>query len=402
MQQYASIGKLVLKNAIGLQRNRKEIEYVNVSRLDERASGCFECPNYSLKQFYKNQPDSEEYINACYQCANCNHCVYKTVTEEKIKYINEKNKYGVKTGYNATLKTNGIKLLIVLHMMHPNRFGTIFDLSISQLKDILGCDRKTVLANLDSLKEYDYIDYVKAEKRGFINVILKGYESYFKPAREGGRGYMVFSEKLVTALLEIKDLTTLRIFLHQLIDTDNHSETEHKVFKKSYQDLLGCLPNYYKPNTVRKGLSVNLDNPIFTLSIGEHVTFKLNPDYNAKLVKEQLITDSRRTITSYIEELNNNFDAINDKTALPEDVLSEIYYKDKRPAHYPVLSVKRPDIEDLAKLSWQFSLYDILDAIDFIYMNYTLAHTPIDNFAGLVRTLIPEIRDSRELYKLAA
>ena len=64
MQQYASIGKLVLKNAIGLQRNRKEIEYVNVSRLDERASGCFECPNYSLKQFYKNQPDSQEYINA--------------------------------------------------------------------------------------------------------------------------------------------------------------------------------------------------------------------------------------------------------------------------------------------------------------------------------------------------
>ena len=50
-------------------------------------------------------------------------------------------------------------------------------------------------------------------------VILKGYESYFKPAREGGRGYMVFSEKLVTALLEIKDLTTLRIFLHQLIES---------------------------------------------------------------------------------------------------------------------------------------------------------------------------------------
>ena len=125
-------------------------------------------------------------------------------------------------------------------------------------------------------------------------------------------------------------------------------------------------------------------------------------DSLSKLVKEQLITDSRRTITNYIEELNNNFDAINDKTALPEDVLSEIYYKDKCPAHYPVLSVKRPDIEDLAKLSWQFSLYDILDAIDFIYMNYTLAHTPIDNFAGLVRTLIPEIRDSRELYKLAA
>ena len=153
MEQYASIGKLVLKNAIGLQRNRKEIEYVKTSKLDEKASGCFECPHFSMKQFYKNQPDSPAYIDLQYKCATCPHRVEKECIEQKVRYINENNKYGTKSGYSATLKTNGIKLLIVLHMMHPNRFGHIFDLSITSLKDILGCDRKTVLSNLDSLKE---------------------------------------------------------------------------------------------------------------------------------------------------------------------------------------------------------------------------------------------------------
>lgn len=402
MEQYASIGKLVLKNAIGLQRNRKEIEYLKTSKLDERASGCFECPHFSMKQFYKNQPDSPAYIDLQYKCATCPHRVEKECIEQKVRYINENNKYGTKSGYSATLKTNGIKLLIVLHMMHPNRFGHIFDLSITSLKDILGCDRKTVLSNLDSLKEYDYIDYIKSDQRGYINVILKGYEAYFKPAKEGGRGYMVFSEKLVEALLSIKDLTTLRIFLHQLIDTDNHADTEQKTFKKSYHDLLLGLPRYYKPNIIRKGLTVNMDNPIFQLVIADQVTFKLNPDYNAKQVKEQLIRDSRVEIVDYMDRLNDNFDKVNEKLATAEEVLSESFYKDKRPAVYSPFIIKKADIEDLAKMCWQMSIYDILDAIDYIYVNYVMNHTPIDNLPGLVRSLVPEIIDNREFSKLAA
>ena len=402
MEQYASIGKLVIKNAIGLQRNRKEIEYVEVTKLDEKASGCFSCPVYSMKQIYKSNPDSPGYIDAEYKCANCENCIYKTVTEERIKYINEKNRYSSKLGYNTTLKVNGIKLLIVLHMMHPNRFGHIFDLSISELKDILSCDRKTVISNLDALKEYEYIDYVKSGSRGHINVILNGYESYFKPANEGGRGYMVFSEKMVRALLDIKDLTSLRIFLHQLVDTDNHKDTTKTVFNKSYHDLLLCLPRYYKPNTIRKGLSGNLDNPIFDIHISDHVTFKLNPDYNAKQVKEQLISDSKNQIIDYISDLNDKFDSINYKNVNPEDVLSEHYLRAKRPPIYQPFTISTRDYEDLAKMSWQLSLFDILDALDFIYTNYVLAHTPIDNLPGLVRALIPDIRDSREFSTLAA
>lgn len=402
MEQYASIGKLVLKNAIGLQKNRKEIEYRTVSKLDEKASGCFACPIYSQKLFYADQPDGNEYLNACYQCTKCKHRVTKEVTEEHVKYINEKNKYATKIGYSETLKSNGLKLLIVLHMMHPDRYGYIYNLSISELKDTLKCDRKTVISNLESLKNYDYIDYVKTSHRGFINISLKGYDSYFKPAREGGRGYMTFSIKLVEELLKIKDLTTLRLFLHQLIDTDNHAETEQKVFKKTYHELRDCLPGYYKPNHIKKGLLGNIDNPIFKLNVGEAVTFILNSEYNAKQVKEQLIRDSRRSLKDYIKQLNDKFDSINAKEALPEDLLPEDFWKDSKPEKYVDLTVKVNDIEDLAKMCWQFSMYDIIDAINYIYMNYILAHRLIENLPGLVRTIIPEIRELRESFKLAA
>ena len=48
------------------------------------------------------------------------------------------------------------------------------------------------------------------------------------------------------------------------------------------------------------------------------------------------------------------------------------------------------------------SIYDILDAIAYIYVNYVMNHTPIDNLPGLVRSLVPEIIDNREFSKLAA
>lgn len=402
MEQYASIGKLVLKNAIGLQRNRKEISYETVTQLDEQASGCFECPYYSQKKFYEHDQNSNEYLAACSACLQCKHRFEKQVVVEKVKYINESNRYASKIGYSETLKANGLKLLIVLHMMHPNRHGFIFDLSISELKSILQCDRKTVISNLEYLQDYDYITFVKTNQRGHINVSITGYDSYFKSAREGGRGYMTFSIKLVEALLAIKDLTTLRLFLHQLIDTDNYSDTEKQVFTKSYHDLCDCLPSYYKPNHVKKGLSNNLDNPIFTLDVGRNVTFVLNPDYNAKKVKEQLINDSNKKITDYIEDLNDHFDQINEGTAKPEELLPEFFFKDRNYKHYITYIVQKNDIYDLAKMSWQFSLYDIIDALDYIYINYVMTRRMVDNLPGLVRTLIPEIQASRSLSSLAA
>ena len=395
MEKYASIGKRVLKNAIGLQQNRKEIKYETVEKLDEKASGCFSCKYHAFKKAFQASPDHERYLGACAACQNCPNRQYYTETVEKTTYINENNRYGMKRGYSMTLKANALKLFLLLHMQRPDRYGVILHIRLESLRQDLGCDRKTVLSNLDTLKKYGYIDYAAAEERGYFNAVLLDYESYFLPAREGGRGYMVFSQELVQELFKIRDLTTLRLFLHQLLDTDSYQNTGKLYFTKSFKELVNCLPGYYKPNHVRKGLMKNSDNSIFTLAVGNTVTFHLNPEYNAKKIKETLIDDSRKEFTGYFEYLNTSFHAINEGRGRPEHLLPEIYYKEGQPGFYPDYTVTRKDIGDLAKLGWQYSEAYIKDAIDYIYKNYVLHNKPVENYCGLARTLIRQFQEER-------
>lgn len=400
MENYANIGKLVLKNAIGLQKNRKQISYETSYELDEKASGCFACPNHSLKQVYSSHPEHDQYKAACSACEKCPYRQYVEVCKEKVTYLNEHNRFGSKL-YSATLKTFGIKLLLVLHMMAPNRHGHLFNLNVNELKDIIGCDRKTVLAQLKHLSEYGYIEYVSSKERGFYNVIINGYDDYYKPANKGGRGYLTLSEELVMSLIDIKDLTTLRIFIQQLIEADDHSVTDKKVFNKTFNQSKDYLPDYYRPNHIRKGLEKNISNPIFDVHINDTVTFVLNEAYNAKKIKQGVIVKSIHFFESYFTYLNESFTKINAKTALPEDLLNAIILE-KNIDYYVPYQVDARVIKELAKLSWQISLYDIVDAIDYIYCNYIINFKEIDNFPGLVRVLVEQLRDQRNVANLAA
>ena len=55
------------------------------------------------------------------------------------------------------LKTNAIKLLLLLHFYHPDRFGIIKNIDIRELAEHLHCDIKTVKNNLEILNRYAYV-----------------------------------------------------------------------------------------------------------------------------------------------------------------------------------------------------------------------------------------------------
>ena len=402
MRRFAPIGKLLLKRAVGLQRNFKEIEYETVSKLDEQASGCFACPNYSLKAVFEWHPESEQYQNACRICEGCASRVYKEELVEKVTYVNEKSRYAGEPGhYICTLKTNAIKLLLVLHMMHPNRWGHIMKLPVNKVKQILGCDRKTVCANLEKLKHYGYVDYVN--NHGLLNVVLNGYENYFKTAREGGRGFLTLSSALVEELLDIRELTTMRIFLQQLVEADDHGQVEQKVIKKSYQELLRGLPEYCKPTHIKKSLLQHQDNQIFDLKIEDKVTFCLNKKFDAKQVKEALIRESREDLVSYVAQLNDKFEKINEGELQPEFCLPDIFHNRKSvEKEYVPFVISATAFTDLAKMCWQFSIYEIMDTLNYVYVNYKLKNEPIKNLAGLVRALLPEVAELNRQSELVA
>lgn len=390
MARFGPVGKNALKNAIGLQKNRKEIQYVEVQMLDESASGCFSCKNYSLKKAFGSNLDHPVYLTACAACSSCPNKEYHTSLQEKITYINEKNVYGDKTKYSATLKSNALKLFLALHLLHPNRYGVIINSKIDELSSILGCDRKTIISNLDILKNYNYIDYIRIPRKGIVNICILGYESYFLPAKLGGRGYMTFSDDLVKELIKLNNITSLRLYLQELLDFDNYNGVEKKSFTKSYQQLKCFLPDYYKPNHIRKGLSMNMESPIFKVTINDSITFQLNSAYNAKKMKEEVIKAGQLRFADYIEHLNVSFSLINDGKMLPESLLQESYYNKYKPAYYVPYIISEKDLKDLGTLSWQYSDFDIIDGIDYIYQNYILHDKPIETYGGLLRTIIEE------------
>lgn len=101
-----------------------------------------------------------------------------------------------------------------------DRFGIIKNIDIRELAEHLHCDIKTVKNNLEILNRYAYVTYARTDSY-IITLCLNDYTSYYLPARQGGRGFIVLSKKLLSQILEIDTLVTLRIYLRQLISIDN-------------------------------------------------------------------------------------------------------------------------------------------------------------------------------------
>lgn len=119
MDNFANIGKAVLIQSIGLQKNYIEVKESETSVIDYNNAACTDCKYKAFIQAFA--PDSEAYLSACEACRNCPHKIFTQKTEYKKIYHNETNRFG----YKPRLKTNAIKLLLLLHFYHPDRFGII-------------------------------------------------------------------------------------------------------------------------------------------------------------------------------------------------------------------------------------------------------------------------------------
>ena len=206
MDNFANIGKAVLLQSLGLQKNYTEIIEDHTDVIDYNAPSCSDCKYRALVQ---NFPEGSEIYESAQNA--CNNCPNKTLVKKAVckkVYHNEKNRYG----YKPRLKSNAIRLFLLLHFYHPDRFGIISGIDLSQLGARLGCDIKTVKNNLEILKNYSYISYCKVSPH-CINLCITDYEQYYLPAARGGRGFLVLSKPLLEQLLSLDSLISLRLHL---------------------------------------------------------------------------------------------------------------------------------------------------------------------------------------------
>lgn len=392
LNSYARIGKAVITKAIGLQKNYKEVYVKSEDKLNECKSRCYDCEIYKLKCQFSALGLTEVCDALQEQCRTCSQAVWETTYSTRIEYINEKNRYG----YQPTLKANAIKLFITYHFLQPDALGFIKNVNIKELAESLKCTPATIRFSNEILSSYGYCCFCSCGiDDNHINVLLPDYKNYHKPASEGGRGYLNLSSDMLSELLSIEHLNTLRLTIKGILEVDNASiydvtNPNLTDVTSSFDKLRGFLPSYCKPNVIRKALEQG--DAIFEYSFSDHsVTFSMKEEYSKKNMRDAMLLESEQAIKDHVDCLNDVLELADDKEFLAYDERTQALltmFSIGSFSSYPALMLTNDDYFDLASMCVQYNMNMVKQAISCIYNDYIARHIPVDSFGALTRYYI--------------
>lgn len=381
LDNFTNIGKAVLIQALGIQKNYTTIIENTVEVVDYSNPSCSSCKYKAIIENFDK--DADMYKTASTYCADCPNKLLTTQNVTKKVYHNEKNRYG----YRPMLKSNALKLLLLLHFFHPDRFGIIKNVDTREIAQKLNCNIKTVWNNLEILSSYTYISYSKTDTYS-INLILNDYENYYLPAHKNGRGFLVLSFDLLNKIILLDSLVTLRIYLRELINLDNanlkgQASVDHKTFK----DIRQVLPAYCKPCIIKKSIE-NASTDIFTTSINNNIIrFEIDKRYIAKNQKTILLQETTDKLKKFIMDFNSVIPEVNSGEIQPEKYNSFLPVDYDR-VYYKLISIKKDELDDLANIAIHYSYDLMMLALSNVYKQYILFDKPIKNLPGLVSSIV--------------
>lgn len=389
LNEFAKIGKGVLSKAIGLQKNYTE-DYVKVhDTIDTVKSGCPNCPYYSNNiDPLSSYQGYRENITFSPECSSCSSAVWHTKYQVIHRRINERNRYG----YQPTLKSNSIKLLLLYHFLQPDSYGFIKNVNKKELASALGCTVATINACNKALSDYDYCHISDSGiAKNHISVYLTDYKNYHKTASEGGRGYLTLSSAMLNAILSLHSLNALRMQIKGLLEIDNARLKKLSDISASatYKKLRGFLPQYCKNNVIRKALSEKTILLTTVLS-KDGVEFSLNDSFTISSMRNKMLSHAEKSIESFVMNINDtveDYDSdLPDKkeTALAAFAEMNILRADK----YKSVLLTKDDYSSLSSLAVQYNLQIVLSSLTQIYNTYLLQNKPVNNIGALCRTFI--------------
>lgn len=395
LTNYAKLPNAQLLCLIGLQQNFKKTIFVP----DVEASGCKSCPHSPLNQYNKTkQVDTS-------LCENCPSIVFKQKTE----YVNEANTYGrplFGAGFDVPprLKANAIKLFIAIVFCIKNTKTGEAAFSITEMAELLQCNRKTVLNNLIILSKYEYIHYM-TNASNEATVIIRNYKKTFATAPKEGRGYITIDSEFFHRIISITQINDLRLCLRLLIETYLKNAKKQSVQRAVFtsDELKKYFPQYVRKSIIINSLN-NL-NPIFqdiTIKpngIGVTLNQRYNFEYTSKNLKAINYSEINRRyieITTLLKDFNDSFDTEDLRfeklgIELPElewsDITGQYEYK-----QYSSAFLNNELRVNLSNLSIEYSLSEVLNALTRYVNDYVRTNTAVANFGGLIRSLILEAR----------
>ena len=380
LDNFANIGKAAIIQSLGFQKNYTEVIESTEDVIDYTNTACQTCKYRSvINSFDKN---SKPYADACAACASCPHKALIQKNVYKKIYHNERNRYG----YRPMLKTNAIKLFLLLHFYHPDKNGILYDLNPVELADVIGCNVRTIWNNLNVLQEYTYISYSKT-KYGFINVILNDYENYYLPANKGGRGFLVMSKELLYKLVSIESLISLRIFIRELLSLDSPDlKGAASVDYKNIRDIRNNLPAYCKPSIIKTQLMSTCN--VFRVSFKDDVIrFEIDQTFLPKKQKEYVHNEYVDMLNQFVWDFNRNVAYINAGECVSSR-FSSFFYTNSTVASYKLMKLNTIEIDDIASLSLHYSYEIVMSALSVVYKQYFMYEKTVNNLGGLLSTII--------------
>ncbi len=402
LNNFATIGKAVLHQVSGLQKNYKEVYEESTQELNEIETGCYSCPTYREKEIYHHFPDSEEYQNCLGQCSNCPFKKYSVKYVQTVKYNNEANRFG----YAPRLKKIPLLLFLMYHFHTIDKNGIIIDVDVKYLSEFLRCTERSIHAANEKLVEYGYISVSNGSiPNKLINVQLKNYKSYFLTAKEGGRGYYICSINTLKDLINAVTINIIRLVVRQLLEDDDNSvkASYDGTIEKTYQELRRALPDYCKPNVIRKAFEgcKTKDSEIKIFDIAEEgtnkVIFTINQEHQAKKNKISYLRENEIQLTKAINNIN---DVINEAPEQLQETYPQFYNPEM--TDYPPITLKDTEMKDLVSMTVQYTLWHVLDALADVYTEYILNKIQITNLGGLIRSkIIKHINTTNNSYQAA-
>jgi hypothetical protein len=146
----------------------------------------------------------------------------------------------IKINYKSKIRlsSNQIKQMLTLYSRCDSN-GIIKNISKKQIASVIGCTEKTIENNNILLQQLRFIS-IQPKEKGELTVFINNYKDQYK--KDGG-GYIVMSGDMLSLLMEINDVNSLRVAIPAIIKSDMNSLFNHDT-KFSIKQIKSLLPTY--------------------------------------------------------------------------------------------------------------------------------------------------------------
>ena len=369
LSPFFKIGKEILIKMVGVQNhlefyllNQREVFKDNGNYIHKNMTNdiCIDCPLH-MKNDSVIDDDALKYRND--YCIN--HC------KKRKSYIQDKNmanNEGDRAIFVGKIRLSRLQLsqLLLYHALEVGPNGIVKNISENEIAAILGCTVRTVRNNNERLVDFGYILFSRISNDKF-NILILDYNKYHLSSNEGGRGYVVMSNKSLMKLLNVKNVNALRIEIRNLVKFDDNNINRIRVRETSctYKEVSSFLPDYvnYKAIIDR---TIDETSGIFNIrQTNEKIYFTLKDEFNGK--------NERR-------KLGNEY---------------KVYFESYCKRNYFNLTNK--DYDDLAQMSLEYRFNIVIEALDIAYKEYYLKNIIVENYCGLVREIIKKKTREKKL-----